>query len=1107
MENTIIQASAGTGKTHQLACRYLLLLFSGVRPESILATTFTKKAAGEILNRILLWLAIGATDETKCAKLADALTKAKELTQDNDKAPVKLTLDEVRRMLYEVIKNLNRVNVSTLDSYFNQLAGCFSLELKLPSDWQIMEDSQDYAYRQKAMSSMFEDDKIVHRYTQFLENSDLKASVFKQMSFNIDAMYSLWREAPAKAWDALQVPTQYLLKEDEFQELLNHTLFQVETDAIFTANEKDKHLKELESLRNPKTRFAAAMKMFEHVLIKALLNATPEDGIYINKKRSITPQNDPETFSALIAIAKYVHAYLLDVWKKQSDFYRDTLQIFDSLYTDSKKKDGQLRFEDIPCFLLEQKFSDRQNEASFRMDGAIQHLMLDEFQDTSLVQWRILESLAQKTSQNENCSFFCVGDSKQAIYGWRGGEAQLLVTLDDTLKPAIIAKKDMIKSFRSKPVILEAVNKVFQNIDSNPALADYTNLSGGKPIWGRAFINHESSTIISSQKDNNLLSYVELRTAPYSEDADEDDKNHIDSLRKMTYKYIAENIIQQLHEDAQKLNLEIGILVRKNASGSEIADCIKKLGIECSLEGETDLLDSFEVRQILALLQWIDHPGDVYSYYVVSQSTLAKSLGIDGRWKTSLDDEHCIVIPFEDAEKLNRIRYDLFHNGYGVTIQRWVDLLKPEADEPSRRRLEMLEELANKYDSQGSTRTDDFIEYINKTSVQDAFKTRIRIMTYHQSKGLQFDIVVLPDLDVELLKTDSDPVVYGRKTPIDLPNEIVRSVKEDCRFLLPPTQQKLFRDAKLQALQESLCNLYVAMTRAKTALYMVLSPPKTTRNSSKTYGGVVMEALAPNETKEADKVYYADGDPNWIKNALIKAGAENSQQKPSETASNNIVEVDADFHFLPGGRSICVPLPATSWEPVSKDYSFIETVTVKIDGSEKTGASLPQNMRGTLFHYWLADIDCIEDYRVDDQRLKDLGVELGLKESSFTDYLAPFRSLLGNPAVISALSRPDASWDVYREKNAAAILDAPDNSGNQYLVSGVFDRLTVHRTQGRVDEAIVVDFKTVFNGVKKADVLERYAGQMDAYRQIVSKMYNIPLNSVKIKLLILEGNF
>ena len=80
MENTIIRASAGTGKTHQLACRYLLLLFSGLRPEKILATTFTKKAAGEILNRILTWLADGALDEESCAKLANNLNNAKKET-------------------------------------------------------------------------------------------------------------------------------------------------------------------------------------------------------------------------------------------------------------------------------------------------------------------------------------------------------------------------------------------------------------------------------------------------------------------------------------------------------------------------------------------------------------------------------------------------------------------------------------------------------------------------------------------------------------------------------------------------------------------------------------------------------------------------------------------------------------------------------------------------------------------------------------------------------------------------------------------------------------------------------------------------------------------
>lgn len=1123
MENVLIQASAGTGKTHQLACRYLLLLFSGVRPENILATTFTKKAAGEILNRILSWLAEGALDDVKCKDLEKKLNGSKTETMAFDKEPIKLTLDDVRKKLYEVIKCLNRVNVSTLDSYFNQRVQCFSLELGLPMDWSIMDESLDKRYRQIVLSKMFQDSDIVRRYVSFvLKGNELKRSVLGEMSSIVNKLYTIWKEAPASAWDALRVP-KVELDEKAFQKLLNQTV-----NLLKNAQLRYNPEKYVEALSNPETRFGSASDFLEKGLAKNAWKSMQAHERFVKYFKKIT---DPQTVDSVFQIVDYIQAYVKFVKKEQSDFYRDTLEIFDKLYMDYKTEKGQLIFDDVPWLLIrnsESKSSSNKkgenlsqlndplfmDSDSFRMDGTIQHLMLDEFQDTSLAQWRVLEPLAKKTSQDKNGSFFCVGDAKQAIYGWRGGEAQLLQDMPKLLAPEKNASEEtaqeaihttqMIESRRSGPAIMQAVNDVFNKLGDNLLICKKEGeqtLQASAIEWKNRFEDH------ISHKSCNKPSYVELRTVPYDVDATIEDKSDKDQLRLMVYNYAAERI-KEIYDQTKdlKLDLSIGVLVRSNEVGSSVADCIKKLGLECSLEGKSPLLDSYEVCMILALMKWIDHPDDAYSYYQVFNSPLRgvieairQKQGLNDLRKKGIIAALPLEVNMDDRRIVNQLRYELYCNGYGLTVQRWADLLKPEADERSRRRLETLEELANNFDSQGTTRTDDFIDYINGASVFDAFKTRIRVMTYHQSKGLEFDIVVLPQLDSPLVSYDTLPVVFGRPSAIEKPDEIIRSFSGEIRYILPESQQQLFTIDEKKQMQEALCNLYVAMTRARQGLYMYLRPPKMGDQSyHKTYEDVLLGSLTdlPNKNdKEFDKIYYAVGDPNWIEKTKKKDNVDDE----SEPA------VVTQFKFKKPSRSFCVPLPATAWTTTDKPSSFVNVISAEVDNVKSSASSLSQSLRGTLFHCWLADIKWLEEYRGDDQRLTELGIGIGLQQESFIELLPTFKALINNPNVIAALKRPDASWETYQEKAVAAILK--DSDGVSRLVSGIIDRLTLHRTAGRVDKAVVLDYKTVGKGCVISEVRARYAGQMDAYRQIVAQMYKIGIEDVKTTLLILEGDF
>ena len=194
--NVVIRASAGTGKTFQLANRFIGLVADGRPQDAILASTFTRKAAGEILERVLLRLAEAALDERKTAELAGFI---------GDKR-----LDRTRclELLREMVRQLHRLRVGTLDQFFMQIARSFSLELGLPPGWQVADEVVDERLRAAAIRNAInaESTEYVLRLMNLLSKGDAARSVSEQIAGQVDSMYDLYLEAPPEAWDSLKIP-------------------------------------------------------------------------------------------------------------------------------------------------------------------------------------------------------------------------------------------------------------------------------------------------------------------------------------------------------------------------------------------------------------------------------------------------------------------------------------------------------------------------------------------------------------------------------------------------------------------------------------------------------------------------------------------------------------------------------------------------------------------------------------------------------------------------------------------------------------------------------------------------------------------------------------
>ncbi len=190
-----------------------------------------------------------------------------------------------------------------------------------------------------------------------------------------------------------------------------------------------------------------------------------------------------------------------------------------------------------------------------------------------------------------------------------------------------------------------------------------------------------------------------------------------------------------------------------------------------------------------------------------------------------------------------RCRKQLFAQGYGPTIYGWTRALAPQLDVRDLSRLSQLVELAFRLDEAPLRRPDEFIAQVRAQRIEDPTAAMVRVMTVHQAKGLQFDMVVLPELDVQF-KGQTPLVVAERPEPLGAISRVCRYAGETVQSLLPAAYRKMFECWPDQSMAEALCVLYVAMTRAVHSLDMIIAPARTNEKTwPKTFAGILRSAL------------------------------------------------------------------------------------------------------------------------------------------------------------------------------------------------------------------------------------------------------------------------
>lgn len=1064
--NTVIRASAGTGKTFQLSNRFLGLAASGEAPDHILATTFARKAAGEILDRVLTRLAEAVDDPAKQAALAKHL-EIPEL----DRAGC-------AGLLQGLIRRIHRLRIGTLDSFFVQLAGSFGLELDLPPGWRICDELVDRTLRGRAIQEVLREEETndVVELMHLLSKGEIHRSITDEIFSVVNGLHALFLETDRNAWHTLK--HRSVLTNDELT-------LAVEALENCPSVGTNGHM-----VKAHKGDVARCQEQdWKGFLGKGLGAKILEKAETYQRQKLM-----PDLIDVYTPLIDHAIGVLINQTIHQTEASWRLLDHFNRVYQRLKSERRALRFDDVTRCLSRGLNRLTTADVAYRLDAGITHLLLDEFQDTSLAQWSVLEGFAQEVTRSpRGRSFFCVGDVKQAIYGWRGGVSAVFDAVTGRLPNITI--EPLNQSFRSSIPVIETVNAIFEKLPSASQLAKYPDVS---VAWKQRFQQHSTAR-------TEYGGYCRMVTAPRVAEGGKQPAR--------TLQYAGERVAELARRSPGR---SIGVLVRRNEVVARLVfELRERHGVAASEEGGNPLTDSTGVQVILSAMALADHPGDTAARFHLAHSPLASVIGLTD-WKDS-----------NLASKVSRsIREGLLRDGYGPTVYRWVKAITPFYDERELKRLLQLVELAYRFEAQATVRADEFIAFVQTTRVEDPSTASVRVMTVHQSKGLQFDIVVLPELDTQF-PGRVPTVVAGRDEPTGPIMRVCRYAGQPVRGLLPRELQQMFDTNDAERVNESLCVLYVALTRAVHEMHMVLSPSRENERSlPATHAGLLRSVLTDGAPLPPEVTAYECGDVTWHeKDGGREAGGEGGSEDRAEDEPVLVRLAPSPERRLRG---------LDRQSPSGREGGGFVSLG-RMMRLEATAAMA----RGTLIHKWFEQIEWLDDGDPAEDVLRRAALGLVTPDLSLEKDLEWFRSMLLRPAVRACLSRAfyasgkpatggaKSSRKTSTSKSAAAGSEWPAEvherlakdeatlvaererpfalRSDSALLQGTMDRVVWCRAGDETLAADIVDFKTDAVDPDNREAFDQtvahYAPQMAAYRESVGTVTGLPPSCVTGRLI------
>ncbi len=523
------EASAGSGKTFSLVVRYLSLLFSGEKADKILALTFTNKAANEMQERIVNTL-IDLENKGELAEIAKVLECSQE---------------ELLAKRPEVLKALLSADtkVMTLDKFFAKILRKFSLHVGLMPNFSTYESQHEL----KVMAMFL---KLVNA-----QGKD-------------DALIKLSLLASKRLADIFSLLNELYAKKNEMQAISFNAETYAPHEAVVMQSFKELQSLVLATDIGQRGRATMQADTIDELMSKSWIEK--ESLEYWDFKKYFQPRMD----ELLLEIKNGLYAYMK---AKESHFLCELFSLLDT-YIEAKirvaKEDEELSFDDI-TYLAFYLLKDESNKGRinseflyFRLDAHINHMLLDEFQDTSTIQFEILRPLIEEMTSGqgskERSSLFLVGDVKQSIYRFRGGKKELFYAVTDHFKVKV---DQLTTNYRSEKEVVRFVNEVFRD-----------------KIKGY----HDQEV-----KDGATAGYVEVI---FNDEV-------LDTMV---------TTVKGLIEQGADIN-EIAILTATNADGAKVEELLKHESIDVVTETTSKLINQKNIKALIEYLKYSYFNKKIYA--------------------------------------------------------------------------------------------------------------------------------------------------------------------------------------------------------------------------------------------------------------------------------------------------------------------------------------------------------------------------------------------------------------------------------------------------------------------------------------------------------------
>ena len=823
----IYDASAGSGKTYALVKEYLKIILTANKNDAyrnILAITFTNKAVHEMKSRIVGSLSEFAKDEPN-AKASDLM---QDLSVDTGLSIIQIKTKS-QQIIKHIIHNYAAFDISTIDKFTHKVIRAFAHDLGLPMTFEVTLDTENLLTEavDAIIAQAGEDEtltKLLIDFTMEKTDDDKSWDISREiletgklvLNENNRNEITHFHDKSISDFIAVKEKLVQVCKDLEKQNasLAGELLSLLDKNAIdlksFSRGTFPNHLQSIAD-----GKFNSKNKMFREF-----------DDIAINKTakdRALIENIIPDLLKSLSEIYKNF---------EKRNFYKAFLKNITPLSLLNTVSNELAKIQNEQNVLSITEFNaiihrEIQNQpAPFiyeRLGERYRHFFIDEFQDTSEMQWQNLiplidNALSGQDDSGQKGTLMIVGDPKQSIYRWRGGKAEQFIELSKDQNPFSNPEKKLEhldKNYRSYSQVIEFNNDFFQLLSNEFSNADYKDL----------YENH------SRQKINNKLGgYVNISFLPEIESS-EDDEETLDKTD--LYVLATLNTIQKVVKEGFEYK-DIVILTRKRSQGIAVANYLTEQGIPL-LSSETLMIqNATEVRLIIHILKYLKNSSDLESkanflQYLAQNKQdqlpvhdfIAK--GMELKEETTFEKwlENCnIELSFQNIRKKS------LYEAVEIIISKFLKTDEnKEMQSSATAYVQYFLDIVLERDVRNQAGISDFLNYWDKNSEKFSIPSpegtnAVRIMTIHKSKGLEFPVVIMPFAEEDYNRKPKDKLwLNSEEQDFDMPKILVDNSSAIEEF--GEEASAVYNLKKQEELLDNINVLYVALTRAEEQLYII----------------------------------------------------------------------------------------------------------------------------------------------------------------------------------------------------------------------------------------------------------------------------------------------